>query len=325
MTWQQQVVQVAREHADRLVLGAVAELAEQVGFQVGIELDLPGPAHHLGQPLVGGAALVGQAEALGDHDLAWVQGARRFLADLQRGAEDAFVASAEDRQGAVRRGAFQRLIVFEVVAELGAFLFLAGDHAGGQGRFVLHEHAQLVEQRGVFGEALHEDVLGAFQHRLDVGEAFLGVDETRGLAFRDQGRVVEQCVGQRAEAGFQGDLALGAALLLIRQVEVFETGLGVGELDVAGQFGGQLALFLDAGEDRAAAFFQFAQVAQALFQHAQLGIVEAAGDLFAVTGDEGNGGAFVEQGDGSGDLLRLNAAGGQCGELFGDTGVDAVH
>lgn len=128
-----------------------------------------------------------------------------------------------------------------------------------------------------------------------------------------------------AEAGFQGDLALGAALLLIRQVEVFETGLGVGELDVAGQFGGQLALFLDAGEDRAAAFFQFAQVAQALFQHAQLGIVEAAGDLFAVTGDEGNGGAFVEQGDGSGDLLRLNAAGGQCGELFGDTGVDAVH
>jgi hypothetical protein len=42
-------------------------------------------------------------------------------------------------------------------------------------------------------------------------------------------------------------------------------------------------------------------------------------------GDEGDGGALVEQGDGSGDLLRLNAAGGQCGKLFGDTGVDAVH
>ncbi len=168
------------------------------------------------------------AEALGDHQLAGVQGARRFVADLEAGAEDALVAPAEDRQGAVRRHAFQRLVVLEVVAELGAFGFLAGDHAGAQGGFVLQEGAQLVEQAGIFGEALHEDVLGAFEHGLHIGEALLGIDEARGLGFRVERRVIEQAVGQLAEAGFQGDLALGAALLLVWQIEVFETRLGVG-------------------------------------------------------------------------------------------------
>ena len=36
---------------------------------------------------------------------------------------------------------------------------------------------------------------------------------------------------------------------------------------------------------------------------AQLGVVEAAGDLLAVAGDEGNGGAFVQQSDGGLDLM----------------------
>ena len=79
-------------------------------------------------------------------------------------------------------------------------------------------------------------------------------------------RVVEQTVGQFAQAGFQGDLALGAALLLIGQVEVFKAGLGVGQLDLAGQLRGQLALLLDAGQDAGAALVEFAQVAQALLR-----------------------------------------------------------
>jgi hypothetical protein len=36
-------------------------------------------------------------------------------------------------------GAVQRFVVFEVVAELGAFLFLAGDHAGAEGGFLLEK------------------------------------------------------------------------------------------------------------------------------------------------------------------------------------------
>src|SRR5690606_40328273 len=75
----------------------------------------------------------------------------------------------------------------------------------------------------------------------------------------------------------------------------------------------------DAGKDRGAAVVQLAQVAQALFQIAQLGIVKAAGDFLAVAGDERHGGAFVEQRHGGGYLLRAHA------QFGGDAGIDAVH
>eukprot|EP01132_Coremiostelium_polycephalum_P019837 gene19837-biopygen10937 len=291
---QQQVVQVVGEYADGFGFGAVAQLAQQVGFQVGVELDLPGPAHDLTEPLVRRTILILDAELLTDHAFARVHGAWQLVANFQRGAQDAFVAAAENRQCTVGRHAFQRLVVFEVIAELGAFLFLAGDYAGTEGGFLLQVVAQFFQQVGVFGEALHEDVLGAFEGGLDVGHAFFGIDKACSFGFRGQGRVVEQTVGQLAEAGFQGDLALGAALLLVREVQVFEAGLGVGELDVAFQLRGQLALLFNAGEDADTPFVEFSQVAQALFQMPQLDIIEAAGDFFTVTGDEGHCGAFIQ-------------------------------
>ena len=66
-----------------------------------------------------------------------------------------------------------------------------------------------------------------------------------------------------------------------------------------------LALFRDRGDDRVAPRFEFAQIAQALFEQAQLDVVKAACGFLAVTGDEGHGGAFVEQGNGGGNLGRL--------------------
>ena len=68
-------------------------------------------------------------------------------------------------------GVLQHLVVFEVVAELGAFGFLARYDAGTEGGVVLEEVPQLGQQVGVLGEALHEDVLGAFEHGLHIGEA----------------------------------------------------------------------------------------------------------------------------------------------------------
>ena len=108
-----------------------------------------------------------------------------------------------------------------------------------------------------------------------------------------------------AEAGFEGDLALGAALLLVRQVQVFQARLVFRVHDGVEQLGRHLVLFRDRGHDGGAPLFQFAQVAQALFEQAQLDIVEAAGRFLAVTGDEGHGGAFVEQFDGGGNLHRF--------------------
>jgi hypothetical protein len=71
-----------------------------------------------------------------------------------------------------------------------------------------------------------------------------------------------QLVGQRLDAGFAGDLALGAALLLERQVQVFQLLLGRREFDGGAQLGRELALLVDALEHGFAAVFELAQVAR---------------------------------------------------------------
>ena len=167
--------------------------------------------------------------------------------------------------------------------------------------------AQLAEQAGVLGEAFHQDLASAIEHRLGVGKAGINVQIAGSLGGRVQRRVGEQRVGQRLDAGFAGDLGLGAAPGFVGQIQVFEALLGFGGLDLGLQRGLQLALFGDAGEDRGAAVLEFAQIAQALFQVAQLGVVQPAGDFLAVAGDEGHRGAVIEQCDGGKDLAGLDA------------------
>ena len=90
-------------------------------------------------------------------------------------------------------------------------------------------------------------------------------------------------------------------------------------MDGCGQLGGELALLLDALEDGLAPGLEFTQVSEALLEGAQLRIVETLRGLLAVTRDEGNRGALVEQADGRLDLLHAHA------ELFGDLPVDLIH
>src|SRR5690606_20005815 len=70
---------------------------------------------------------------------------------------------------------------------------------------------------------------------------------------------------------------------------------------------GELALLLDAREDRLAAVLELAQVREARLERAQLRIVEAAGDLLPIARDERYGGTVVEQRDGGLDLRRGGA------------------
>ena len=157
---------------------------------------------------------------------------------------------------------------------------------------------QLADQRGVLGPAFGEDVAHAVEHGRNVRETAVRIHERGGLDRRHPDRIREQQVGERLDAGLAGDHRLGPALLLERQVEVFEFLLGRRGIDGGAQIGCQLALFGDALEHRRAAFFQFAQVAQAGFEFAQLDVIEVVGRFLAVARDEGNGGAAVEQFDG---------------------------
>ena len=132
---------------------------------------------------------------------------------------------------------------------------------------------------------------------------------------RDEGRIGQQSVGQRFETGFAGDLRLGPPLRLVRQVDVLDPRLGVGGQQRGPQLVGELALLLDGGQHRGPALVEFAQVAEALLEGAELPVVEAAGDLLAVARDERHGRALVEQPDGGGHL-RLGYR-----EFLSETGI----
>jgi hypothetical protein len=132
--------------------------------------------------------------------------------------------------------------------------------------------------------------------RLGVSKTGINVEKFFGFVFRRQIWVGEQGQCQRLNASFTGYLRLGTAFLLVGQIQVFKTLLGFGIADLGFQFLGQFALFFDAAQDGCPPVFEIAQIGQALFEVAQLSIVEAIGGFLAVARDKRHGSAFIQGG-----------------------------
>ncbi len=170
---QQQGLQVARKYSDRLDLGLFAQRSHQLGFEVHEHLDAPGPAHRIGQPFIRRAALVRDTEARGDAAFAGVM--RRipfrlffFAVEAQDHHQHFFAAAAEQGQCAVRGDGAQGFRIIEIVGELFAGFLLALDHLRLDHAMLVDVAAQILQQRGVFGEALHQDLARAIQCSLAV-------------------------------------------------------------------------------------------------------------------------------------------------------------
>ena len=277
-----------------------------------MQLGAPGQAAGVEQPAVGGAALVGDAGFDRNTALGVLVAALGLIAGVEFEEQDFLAARAEQCQQPVRGNLCQRFGMFEIVAVLGALLFLALGDASADDADLTQPLAQLADQRGVLAPALHKDGARAFQRSLGVGDALFDVDEAGSEGLRVLRGVGEQAIGQRFQPCFAGNLRAGAALGFVRQVQVFQPALGVGGEDVAAQFVAQFALLFDAGQHGGAAVLQFTQVGQAHFQIAQLGVVQAAGDFLAVAGDERDAGTFVQQCDRGLGLCGLGA------DLVGD-------
>ena len=144
-------------------------------------------------------------------------------------------------------------------------------------------------------------------------------DEPGGRVGGHQRRVGQQLIGQRLQPGFPGDLRFGPPLGFVRKVDVLHTGLGVGGHQCGRQLVGELALLLDRRQHRGAAVVELTQVPQAFLEGAQLPVVEAAGDLLAVAGDERDGRALVEQPHRRGDLALSHR------QFLSETGVHRFH
>ena len=302
---QQQIAKVRREHPHRLGFRRGPKPHAQVDVEMHLDFRAPRPAHRFRQPLVAGAALIGNGKALHDLALIGAGGARRhgFSIRLDLQLKHLFLFAAEHREDAVGRQLGQRLAEIEIVLELFALGLLALADRGNHPTVRPHLFTELADQVGVFREALHQDGARAFQRSGAVCHLLVRIDEACGDGLRIVFGLRQQQFGQGLQSGFLGDLGLGAALRLERQVDVFQTSLAVGGKDRSLQRRVELTLFADRIEDGGATRFKLTQVSQALFEVAQLRVIEAARHLLAVPGDKGNGCPAVEQRNGRFDLL----------------------
>ena len=179
---------------------------------------------------------------------------------------------------------------------------------------------ELSDEIGVLGEALGQDRAGALRGGGSIGYPHVGVDKGSRHHLRIARRIAQQPIGERLEAGLLGDLRLGAALGLVRQVDVLEPRLRLGRHDLVAQLVVELSLGCDRLKDRRAPILQFTNVTQPFLEGAQLGVVERAGRFLAVPSDEWHGGAAIEQLDRRSDLPFTHA------QLVGDPRMNGcVH
>ena len=212
--------------------------------------------------------------------------------------DDGLFFGAAHGQDAVRRRGLDRFLPVEIVFVVGPLLLFAAADLGAEDALGEEEFADLGAGLGVFVDPLGDDVAGAGQglgHGVDL---FFLVDERGGGLVHILDLLFEDQVGQRLQALFLGLGGAGAALGPVGQVDVFQHGHGLGGQDLIFKLVGEFAQFFQRGQDGGAAFVQFAQLVDAVADGGDGHLVQAAGGLFAVAGDERDGGAFIKQFDG---------------------------
>ncbi len=238
---------------------------------------------------------------------------------LEIEVEHAFLLAAKHRENAMRRHFLKRLGRVEVVGELGALRLLLLLDLRREPAAAPHLLTQIADEIGVLREALDQNRARAFQRGWRVGNALLRVNERGRDGIGHLGWVGKQRQGQRLQAGFPGDLRLGAPLRLVGQIDVLQPRLRVRRHDLRFERIVELALFSDAAEDRGAPLLQLAQIAEPLLQRSELRVVEHAGRFLAVACDERHRRAAVQKLDGSLHLLCPHA------KLFSNPLFDGFH
>ena len=282
---QQHVAQVRLEDLEGTLFRFLLQTHAGIQVRGNLQLRAPAPLHCLGQPL---AVFHRQVEALGDHALV-----HRLVARIQIQCEHALVLAAQQRQDAVRRQGFERLVEVEVVLKLSAFGFFAFHDARAHRACGVEALAYLADQVRVGGKPVHQDCAGPVEGRFRVLEAL--AEELFGQDCGVGGGVVDKQLLELLESCLARDVRLRLPALLVREVKVLHAGLRVGVEDGALELVGELALLLDRLDDRLLALLKLHEVRVTLLDVAQLRVVEAARCLLAVAGNERDRVALGEQ------------------------------
>ena len=281
----QQLMQVVAEDADRALVRLVRQFASDFAFKR--RADEPAPrvlrrrAHHV----AAGAARPDHRTADDLHRLLVVA----FYRDFQ----PFFAFAAVDGQNAVSRRAQNRFAVIRIL-RVNAFALFGGDRT--QHARAAVERAQIGADRRIVADLLGEDILRQLNGSFRVGHAFFFAH----IRLRQRERVVPAPLGknqirQRLNALFLGDHRAGAALLLIRAVDILQLGERRRSRELLFQIAGHFSLFRNRSGNLFPALIQPAQIVQPLADFAQLLVIHRAGHFLAVSGDKGNGVALVDQ------------------------------
>ena len=155
----------------------------------------------------------------------------------------------------------------------------------------------------VVGDLLRDNIHGHGKGGLHAVDAVFGIHEFFRLFLRrDRGLRGPQVQGQGLQSFFTGDHGSGAAFGLIWSVEILQSYRCFRRFDLRPEFFGQLALLFDGRQDRLPAFFQGTQVTKPFIQVSKHLVIQGPVGFLAVSGNKGNGIAFVDQAD---DGFRL--------------------
>ncbi len=219
---------------------------------------------------------------------------RVLLLEVHRDFEEAFLLAAVQGEDAVvghLGDGLRELVVLGIDTVL--FLRRFGRNDTGLREGFLQRFPDV----RVIGDELRDNVRRALQcvlHRLD---ALLGID-IRGSRFFESrlfDLALPEVHRERLQALLLRHHGAGAALLLVRAVQVFEFGEHGRSVDLHLQFLREFALLLDGVQDLLAALVEVAQVGEAVVDLAQDLVVQRAVCLFAVPGDERDGVALIDE------------------------------
>ena len=288
---QQQVVKIVAEDLDSLGVRAALQLQANLPLDGRIQKPLPGVVD--GQfKLVRPVALQAQNMALDDGD-----GPLRF--DFDEEVENVLAFAAPNGQHAMRGNRLYRLRVLVVHLELFLLVDRVGDLAAYYDAFIEHKSAERLAQIGVFADPLGNNVPRAFESLVYRGHAQLRIDKAGCEYLQRLGGILlrPEIRGQRLQALFAGDGGLGAALGLVRKVQVFELALVQSGFDARLELVGELALFGDGGQDGFAPVHNVAEVGEVLLDGENLHFIQVAGGLLAIACDKRHSSTVVEQFD----------------------------
>jgi hypothetical protein len=270
---QQQVPQILREHADRLLLGPFVQQRPHLGFDrrsqeplIRVLFDAPeqrpmgrlGPVERAVQPLDD-----------------------RRRGDLDRGRKHALLLAPRDRQRLVRHEPRERLAELEVHLELRPVRRRAALLSRHQPAAAHRLVADPLPRGRMLGDPFREDVARAGERLRVARRRLVGPDPLR----------------ERPVALLARDLRPSPPLRLEGEVEVLEPLLVDAVDDLPFELRRERALLADRLEDRRLAVAQRGVKVQPVLDLLELGFGQPAGLLLAIAGDEGERGALLEEGD----------------------------